>query len=298
MMTILRTLFRISRPSMIVFAGLLYLLGVGIARYLGALLDGGLLLLGLLWVWITQTGAFFLIAYHDALVEIARTPRRQPDGGTTPDLTPASLLAAAAACLTVVASLSVLLIRFLGWEPGAFLLMLLMFAGAFFYAAPPRRLAASGYGELVAVVLLANLIPAFAFQLQLAGTLRLVAMSTFPLMALSLALVLVYELSTYANDVKNGRITLLIRMGWQRGMLLHNVFVLVAFVLLGLAAAMGMPFPIVWPTFLLIPLGVWQVWSVVRIAAGAKPNWRALTLGAQLLVGVMAYLLTYGFWIR
>src|SRR5512145_3322620 len=205
-MKTLRVLLDISRPLIILFAVLLYFLGVGIARYLGALFDGGLFLLGLLWVMTTQWSAFFLIAYHDALLALAANrQRRQDDGGAAEKLTPPMLLAVAAACLTVVASLSVLLIRFVGWQPGVFLLMLLMFLGAIYYAAPPRSLARSGYGELVVAVLLVNLVSAFAFQLQYEGTLRLVAMSTFPLTAFFLALVLLYELSTYAADMKTGR---------------------------------------------------------------------------------------------
>jgi 1,4-dihydroxy-2-naphthoate octaprenyltransferase len=294
-MTIFRLLFRIIQPLALFFSTLLYLLGVGIARYLGAFLDGGLLLSGLVWVLLTQVGALFLIEYHTAVLAAA-APRRAEDA--PPHLAPPAALMAAAACLTALASLTVLLIRLAGWQPGVFLLMLLAFAGAFFYAAPPRRLAASGYGELVVVILLVNFIPALALLLQSGESLRLAAMSTFPLTPLCLALVLLGQLQTYATDLKAGRTTLLIRMGWQRGMLMHNVLVLMAFVLIGLAAVMGMPFAIIWPTFLLIPVGGWQVWQMNRIADGAKPNWRAMLLGGQLLIGMIAYLLAYGFWIR
>lgn len=294
-MNTFRILLRITRPLTLVFAALLYTLGVGIARYLGAFLDGKLLLTGLLWVLLTQVGALFLIEYHTALLKLS-APRRNPDEPVY--LSPPAALLVAAACLTVVASLTVLLIRWLGWQPGAFLLMLLIFLGAFFYAAPPRPLVSLGYGELVVTIILVNLIPAFAMLLQSGESLRLVAMSTFPLTPLCLALVLILEFASYATDIKTGRVTSLLRMGWERGMALHNVLVLMAFVLLGLAAVMGMPFAIVWPTFLLIPVAAWQVWTMTRIAGGARPNWRAMLLGLQLLVGMLAYLLTYGFWIR
>src|SRR5512145_2720915 len=110
-MKISRELLRISRPLMIFFAALLYFLGVGIARYLGALFDGGLFLLGLLWVVTIQLGAFFLMAYYDALLAMAASRQRDDEAEK---LTPPMLLAIAAACLTAVASLSVLLIRFVG----------------------------------------------------------------------------------------------------------------------------------------------------------------------------------------
>jgi hypothetical protein len=35
-----------------------------------------------------------------------------------------------------------------------------------------------------------------------------------------------------------------------------------------------------------------------RIAQGAAPNWRALTLNAMALVGLMTYLFIFAFWSR
>jgi 1,4-dihydroxy-2-naphthoate octaprenyltransferase len=294
-MNTFRLLLRITRPLTLIFAALLYALGVGIARYLGAFLDGSLILTGLLWVLLTQLGALFLIEYHTAFIKLI-TPKRNDDAPAT--LSPSAALVVAAACLTVVASLTVVLIRLSGWRPGAFLLLLLTFLGAFFYAAPPRRLAALGYGELVITILLVNFVPALAFLLHGDESLRLVAMSTFPLTPLCLASILIRDFATYATDIKTGRTTLLTRMGWQRGMAMHNVLVLTAFILIGLAAVMGMPFAIIAPTFLLIPLAAWQVWTMIRIAAGAKPNWPSMQFVAQLLAGMIAYLFTYGFWIR
>ncbi len=92
-----RLLLRITHPYTLLFAILLYILGVGIARYLGAFLDGGLLLTGLLWVLLTQLGALFLIEYHTSLLNAA-LPKREAD--TPVYLSPLAALMAAAACLT------------------------------------------------------------------------------------------------------------------------------------------------------------------------------------------------------
>ena len=182
--------------------------------------------------------------------------------------------------------------------PATLLVMTLIALGAVFYSVPPVRLAFSGYGELVVAILFANFLPAFAFLLQKGELHRLLAMSTFPLTALGLALALSYELADYAADLKHGRRTLMVRMGWQRAMLLHNGMILVAFLLLGLALSFGLPLFIGLPAFLPLPLGLLQVWQMRRISEGARPNWRALRLTAVVIFATTAYLLTFAFWTR
>jgi 1,4-dihydroxy-2-naphthoate octaprenyltransferase len=131
----------------------------------------------------------------------------------------------------------------------------------------------------------------------LAGELhRLVAMSAFPLATLHLAMLLAFELPDYANDLKFGKRTIMIRMGWERGIVLHNILVLSAFLLLVLAASFGYPWFVVWPSLLTLPLGLLQIWQMRRIADGAKPNWNAVTVGALALFGAMSYLMALAFW--
>jgi 1,4-dihydroxy-2-naphthoate octaprenyltransferase len=127
---------------------------------------------------------------------------------------------------------------------------------------------------------------------------RLLAMATFPLTLLHLAMMLAFELPDYATDLKYGKRTLMVRAGWQRGMLLHNILVLSGFALLGLAAIMGLPTWIALPTFFVLPVGLLQIWQMIRIEQGSKPNWTLLTLAAVTSFGLTAYLLVFGFWTR
>ena len=62
-MTNFRNLLRISRPLLLLDAVLVYFLGVGIARYLGAAVDADIFTLGLAWVLSLQLGAHYLYAY-------------------------------------------------------------------------------------------------------------------------------------------------------------------------------------------------------------------------------------------
>jgi 1,4-dihydroxy-2-naphthoate octaprenyltransferase len=144
----------------------------------------------------------------------------------------------------------------------------------------------------------ANLVPIFAFVLQYNDLHRLLVMSTFPLTALHLAMMIVFEFPDYMNDLRHEKLTLLVRIGWEKGIVLHNILILTAFLLLGLAATFGLPLAIVLPAFIPLPLGLLQIWQLRRISAGAKPNWTTLGFTAVVLFGSVTYLLAFTFWTR
>jgi len=293
---------RLSRLLFLVGAALVYFLGVGIARYLGANINWGVYLLGQAWVTILQLGAHYLNEYFDAPAD-AENPNRTPfsggSGAVGPDKIPRQVvLFAAITCLAIVASLTVLLINQAHPSGAAFLLMVLIFLGAFFYSVPPIRLVSTGYGELTTTILVANLVPALAFVLQADSFHNLVAMTTFPLTMLHLSMMLAFELPDYSTDLKMEKRTMMVRLGWRNGMALHNLLIFTAFLLLGLAAVLGFPLAIVLPAFLPLPLGILQIWQMRKIADGAKPNWLGLTLTPVVIFGSMAYLLAFAFWTR
>jgi 1,4-dihydroxy-2-naphthoate octaprenyltransferase len=111
-------------------------------------------------------------------------------------------------------------------------------------------------------------------------------------------MMLAFELPDYANDLKYEKLTLMVRIGWERGIAVHNILILVAFLLIGLAMLFGFPLIIALPALFSLPLGLFQIWYVNRIADGAKPNWNILVLLAVLVFGVTAYLLAFSFWTR
>ncbi len=298
----IKLFIRMSRPLFLLGAVLLYALGVGIAHYLGNEIDWSVYLLGQAWVTLIQLATHYLNEFYDAPSDV-NNPNRTPFSGGSGAVGPGKLapnvpLFAAAACLAIAASLTVLLINSRALTVQSILVMGLIFLGALFYSIPPVKLASSGYGELTTSIIVANLVPALAFLLQVGELHRLVAMATFPLTTLHLVMILAFELPDFATDIRYGKTTLLVRMGWQSGMTLHNVLILFSFLLLGLAMLLGMPIPIGFPAFLTLPLGVLQIWQMRRISEGAKPNWQTLTLTAIILFGMTAYLLAVGIWTR
>jgi len=293
---------RLSRPLFLLGAALLYALGAGIARYLGSPIHWGAYFLGQFWVTFLQLAAHYLNEYYDASSD-RQNPNRTPFSGGSgvvgmDRLSRQTVLLAAAASLVAGATVTVLMMRILGLSSALLFLMLLAFLGAVFYSMPPLRLVTSGFGELTTSILVANLLPAFAFLLQRGDLHRLVAMTTFPLTALHLAMMLAFELPDYAADLRHNKRTLMVRIGWQNGMTLHNALILFAFLLLSLSIAWGMPLAIGLPAFIPLPLGLLQIWQMRRIAGGGKPNWTALTLSALVLFAATAYLLALAYWTR
>ena len=293
-----RSFVRFSRPVTVLGVLILYSLGGGIAHYLGATLDWEVYWLGQAWVTVLQLGAFYLYEFYLAPVRGISPAAEENQNDGQGSVQRSSLLAAAFTCMAVLASLTVLIIAQVRPAPIVYVFMVVAFLIAFFYSAAPFKLETSGYGELLLSFLVAYLTPTFAYLLQEGAWHRLLAMTCFPLTAAHLAMLLAVQLSRYSSDMKSGRRTLLIRLGWQNGMTLHNILVLSAFLLLVLADLYGFPWSITWPVLLALPLGVYQVWQMRAISAGAKPNWPWLRTSAFALFGALAYLFAFGFWVN
>jgi 1,4-dihydroxy-2-naphthoate polyprenyltransferase len=293
---------RLSRPHFILGAALLYALGAGIVRYLGTPIDWGLYFLGLVWVTFIQLSTHYLNEYFDSPVDVENEHRTPFSGGSgtigKEKLSRETALYAGVICLALAAYFTLVIIRSAQVNAALVITLVLIFLGAFFYSIPPVRLSSTGYGELVTSIIVSNLVPALAFLLQNNELHRLLAMATFPLTMLNLAIMLAFELPDFASDLKYHKTNLMVRIGWQRGILFHNVSILIAYVLFGVGAILGFPLRIVLPAFLTLPLGLFEIWLINRIADGAKPNWFALTFTAASLYGVTAYLLTFAFWTR
>lgn len=304
MKTPLGLFLRLSRLPFLLGGILFYGLGVGIARYLGHPLNLNLVLFGQLWVTLLQLSVHYLNDYFDYPGDVSNTQRTSFTGGSgvlgegEGKLRPQVALYAAAFALTGVALATFALSRLGAVSSTVLTVMVLTFLLAFFYSVPPLRLATSGYGELTTAILLANLLPALGFSLQTGELHRLIAMSTFPLTALTLASMLSLEFPDYANDMRVGKRTLFVRAGWQTAVKLHHALIAAGYLLLLASISSGLPFAIGLPPLFTLPLAGLQVWYINRIANGLKPNWFALTLNGVAFTFACAYLLAYGFWTR
>ncbi|MDI6768377.1 MAG: hypothetical protein QMD04_01720 [Anaerolineales bacterium] len=289
-----RSLLRLSRPLHLLLAALTYLLGAGVARYLGIHLNGGAFWLGLVWVMLIQIAAYLLAEYF-----------RRPFEPVSEADTPAQrlrlrtlLLQISAAALTLVAALTVVMLRSRFITPTSAIFLALIFLLLIAFAVPPLRLVNAGFGEFALAILFADFIPALAFLLQADEFHRLLPLVNFPLTLLALAYFLILDFPSFASDQKYGRSSLLIRLTWPRAIPLHHMLLLAAYTLFVAAPLFGFPWRLLWPVFLTLPLAAYQIFMLRNIGLGVKPLWTILTATASATFGLTVYLLTLTFWIR
>jgi len=291
--------FRLSRPLFLLGGFLLNGLGGAILLYLHRPLDLRLYLIGQALVTALQLMGQYLNEYHDTASD-ADNPSRTPLTGGSGALGAGGLprktaLYAAIVSLTVAATLaSLLLVQALA-PPLAWVTLVLAFLGAFFYSVPPVRLAVSGYGELTTSILVAGLVPTFAFALQTGEMHPMLWLSTVPLVALHFAMMLAFELPDFAADTRSGKRPLMIRLGWQWAMRLHDGAILFAIAAFVVAFARGLPTRVALGALIAAPLALAQIWQMARIRAGSRPHWRTLTFSALGLFALTAYLELAGF---
>ncbi|MBX3003080.1 MAG: prenyltransferase [Anaerolineales bacterium] len=295
---------QLSRPWFLAAGVLFYALGVGMARYLGHPLVWGVVLNGQIWVSALQLCVHYLNEYFDHGEDAGHPQRTLFSGGSgvlgqgAGQLRPQVALIAAGSLLAVLAVATHALLRSGQLNLTVGVLLALILFGALSYSVPPLRLATSGYGELSTAILLAALVPALGFTLQSGAMHRLLGLSTFPLVALTLAAMLALEFADYAQDLKVGKLTLLVRAGWEQGLRLHHALLAAGYALLLGALTAGLPAAIGSMALFSLPLAGLQVWYLQRIAQGLKPNWLALTFNGVAIPFLTAYLLAQGFWLR
>ena len=293
-MSNLRLLFRFSRPLNLLLAALTYGLGLGLARYLGITLDVPAAFLGGVLVVLVMISTNYLSEYFlfpQVPFTVLETPRQHAESRRL-------LLVAGLAFLGAVAVLIISLLanNSMSMLDGLFLVMILLVS--LLYAVPPFRLVDRGFGEFLLAVMVADLIPAFGFLLQSNSLHRLLPMMAFPLTALALAYFIVLDFPNYHEDLKYERQTLVMRLGWERAIPLHNILILFAYLLFAAAPLLGFPWRLVWPAFLPLPFSIIQILWLRNISLGGRPAWNFLLATATSAFGLTTYLLTLTFWIR
>ena len=293
-------LIHYARPWSL-FAGIiLYALGGGIVHYLGFAINWPVYFLGQAIVTLLQISSYYLKAYYDLLDQPLKRRRLKVDPEEEEDV-PVEVprpvvLQIAITTLSVGAVVTVLLLAQGVFNLPTLIIMGMAFFVSFFYSVPPLRLVYTGYGELIQAFLITSLVPTLAFLFQTGDFHRLLVMLTFPLTMLYLAMTLALSLPSYIEQMRQNRDTLMMRLGWQRGMCMHNLLIFIAYLLLGMAALFNLPWFLTWPGLLTFPLGLFQVWQMTRIANGYPPRWRLLMLTAISLVGLTAYLIALALW--
>jgi 1,4-dihydroxy-2-naphthoate octaprenyltransferase len=271
-----------------------YGLGAGIAHYLGRPINVIGLCLGFLAVAAIQSAAFWLVEYF----RLPYTPLDKHETTRNREALQSGLFQSVAALFTGSGAIILTLAVAKMLPVPAGIIMGLVFLLLIAYAVPPMRLSETGYGELVQAIIIGTLIPALAFFMQYPEFHRLLPFVTFPITLLALAYMLMNDFPTFSIDQKFGRLSMLIRLSWQRAIPFHHFLVLLSFFYFALMPLLGFPWGLVWPAFLALPFVLIEVIWLQRIAWGGRALWKYLVPFSAAVFGLTVYLLGFTFWIR
>ncbi len=156
---------------------------------------------------------------------------------------------------------------------------------------PPLHLSQSKFRDLVDGAALILFPAGFGNLLQSEMVIDLSLILSLSLLMLFFALRIVLGLESYEEDERVERETFLTAIGWERGMQVHNILLLVAFFIPALALALfNFPLELFWPLLLAFAVAMAQLVQMVRIHNGAPVNWRLLRFTAYSSLYLFAYL--------
>ncbi len=272
-------------------AALTYSFGASIANYLGKPFRTDSFWLGLLAVLLAQMSMSLLSEVFRLDVE----PLAENETRRARIVIRNNALYISIAALSADAVIAFILFAHQHLSIASFSFLLVSLVLILSYSLPPFR--NRGFGEFILAAHLAYVIPSIAYLLQADETHHFLTL-TIPLTLLAFAYFIVMDFPTFATDRKYNRTTFLTRLGWERVVPLHHIFVLFAYVFFAISPALGLSLSLIWPAFLTLPFAVLQIIQLRNIALGAPANWILLTATALSVFGLTAYFITLTFWLR
>lgn len=289
----MRNLLRLSHPLHVLLAALTYFLGVSIANYLGKPFRIDSFWLGLAAVLLAQASMSLLAEVFRPLNEPMIANETRKDRLVLRN----NALYISIAALAVSAVIAFLLYSNNHLSVSALFFILLSLVLVLTYGIPPFRFINRGFGEFVRAAHLAYVIPSIGYILQSDGTHKFLLI-TIPLTLLAFAYFIVMDFPTFASDGKYNRSTFLTRLGYERVVPLHHLFVLLAYLFFLASPVFGLSLSLLWPALLTLPFALFQIFQLRSIALGAPVNWTLLTVTALSVFGLTAYFLSLTFWLQ
>jgi 1,4-dihydroxy-2-naphthoate octaprenyltransferase len=289
------------RPIHLLTTITLYLLGAGLARYLGQRIDQLVFLVGLSWLVFLQLGFYFLGDHFRTPFDpglLNRLPFDSKDLANEGSQPGELLLYISLSCFAATGVITIIMGLQGVISISIIVLMGLIFAGFFLLTVPGISLDQSGLGEIITSITLVILSPAIAFILQYEIFHRLLVIGIIPLFPLHLAMILFLRLGGYREDIKRNRKSILVRIGWKQGLFLHNLMILSGFLLFGISLIFGSPIRLVGYVFLALPAALYLIWSLSQLEDGAPVRWPVFILLSLVVFFLPVYFLTFSSWIR
>ncbi len=289
----MKNLFRLSRPLQLLLAALTYFLGASIGNYLGKPFRIDSFWLGLVAVLLAQASMNWLAEVFRPINEPILEEETRKDRITLRN----NALYVSIAALSVDAVIALLLYINAHLPVSSFFFLLHSLILVLTYAIPPFRFVNRGFGEFILAAELAYVVPSIGYILQSDETHRFLLV-TIPLTFLAFAYFIVMDFPAFASDTKYERSTFLTRLGWERVVPLHHLFVGLAYFFFLLLPTFGVSLSLLWPAFLTLPFALFEIYQLRNLSLGAPTNWRLLTVTATAVFGLTAYFLSLTFWLR
>lgn len=289
----MRNILRLSHPLHLLLAALAFFLGTSIANYLGKPFRTDSFWLGLIAVVLAQASMNWLAEVFRPLNEAMIDGETRKQRLTLRN----NLLYISIAALTADAVIAFILYNNGHLSIAAFISLLLSLVLILTYAIPPFRFINRGFGEFLLAVHIAYVIPSIGYMLQ-AEEAHHFLLITIPLTFLAFAYFIVMDFPAFAADSKYNRSTLLTRLGYERVVPLHHLFVLLAYLFFLAVPIFGLSLSLIWPAFLTLPFALFQIFQLRNLSLGAPVQWTLLTVTALSVFGLTAYFLSLTFWLR
>ena len=286
-------MLRLIRPILLFLAALTYTFGASVANYLGKPFRIDSFWLGLAGTILAQLTMNLLAEVFRLDIEPSLENELRGERRTLRN----NALYISIASLTSLAVIAYILSTRNELPFLALLFLLLSLLIVLVYAIPPFRFINSGFGEFLLAAHIGYVFPYIAYILQTDET-HSFLMLTIPLTLLAFGYFIVTDFPALATDLKYDRVTFLTRLGWERVVPLHHLFVLLAYLLFLASPAIGISLSLIWRVFLTLPFAIFQIFQLRNISLGAPTNWTLLSVTALTTFGLTAYLLTLTFWLR
>jgi len=286
-------MLKLPRLLHLLLAALAYTFGASIANYLGKPFLASVFWLGFAGILLAQLSMSLLPEVFRLDVEPLAENETRKERQTLRN----TILYVSIACLAslVLIFYSLFATSQLPFVTITFLALSLIIVLA--YSLPPLRLVNRGFGEILLSAHLAYVFPSIAFTLQVGDIHRFLVL-TIPLTFLLFAYFTVVNFQTFAQDQKFGRVTFLTRLGWERVVPLHHLFVLLPYIIFLSSPSLGLSLSLISPAFLTLPFALFQIYQLRNISLGLPPNWTLLKATALSVFGLTTYFLTLTFWLR
>ncbi len=285
-------IFSIIKPISTLFILVTYFLGIGLAHYLGFPQKLDVLWNGLILLIAFQTGCIFLGKYFELYFSPSSYYHEEKSSSINnqqeKNIRILYLLigvAFFAVCLIPVFTLLFNgLLRIMNLVIIVFTLFIIGVVEIF-----PTQVSGGGLLEFLQALYFANLIPLIAFSLQSNFVHRLLFFLTFPMFFLYFAYFIVSSLPNVEKKIGTKDRSLIFRIGPILSLRIHNLLVLLAYLTLLSGSVFDVPWKLIWPVLITLPIGLIQIWQVNLILRGHKPGFTPLIFTAITTTGFATY---------